>query len=152
MIKISQACLLSFVFSMVAVIGCGGGSNEELVDVVPVTGKITLNGEPLKGAAITFMPQDEGMGRPCFGATDDDGAYVIKTQDGRKGCPVGKFKVIISKFAMEDGTPVGEDPEAAALGMEHLPAQYSSGEQTQLSADVPEGGKTFDFPLEVKKK
>lgn len=152
MIMIPRMYLIALAFMMVAVIGCGGGSSEPLVDVVAVSGKVTLNGEPLSGAGITFIPQGAGTGRPCYGATGDDGAYVLKTQDGREGCPVGKCKVIISKYAMEDGTPVGDDPEAGALGMEHLPPQYSSAEKTKLSADVPAGGKSFDFDLEAKKK
>jgi len=132
--------------------GCLGGSSEELVGLVPVSGKVTLDGAPLTGASVTFMPEGTGMGRPCYGATGEDGSYTIKDPGGREGCPVEKFKVVISKYAKEDGSPVGKDPESAAEGMEHLPEKYSNAEQTQLSAEVPEGGKTFDFDLKTKGK
>jgi len=147
MITISKMCIFSLLFTVVAVVGCGGG-DEDLPGVVPVSGKVTLNGEPLKGASVTFM----GPGRPCYGATGEDGAYTIKDLNGREGCPVGKYKVIISKYAMPDGSPLAEGPEAGAQGVEHLPPKYSSDQKTTLSADVPEGGKTFDFALEAKKK
>lgn len=154
MITIPRVCLLAFAFSVIAVIGCGGGgSKEDLVDVVPVSGKVTLNGEPLKRASVTFMPEGVGKGSPCYGVTGDDGTYTLKTLDGRDGCPTGPSKVVISKYAKADGSPLGDDPgDAAAEGVEHLPPQYSSGDHTQLTADVPEGGDTFDFDLEDKKK
>ena len=81
-------CIVPLLLAVVAVIGCGGGG-DDLPDVVPVSGKVTLNGEPLKGAAVTFI----GSGRPCYGATSDDGTYTIKDLNGREGCPVGKYKV-----------------------------------------------------------
>ncbi len=146
MITNSKMCIVPLLLAFVAVIGCGGGG-DDLPDVVPVSGKVTLNGEPLKGAAVTFI----GSGRPCYGATSDDGTYTIKDLNGREGCPVGKYKVIISKYTMPDGSPLGEDPEAGAQGVERLPPKYSSDEKTTLTADVPEGGKTFDFALEAKK-
>lgn len=137
-----------FLLLLTAVLGCGNGGGDDLPDVVPVKGTVTLNGEPLPGASVTFM----GEGRPCYGATDDNGTFIIKDMNGREGCPVGKYKVTISKYAKPDGSPLGDNPEEAAQGVEHLPAIYSSADKTILSATVPEGGKTFDFQLEDKKK
>ncbi len=147
MITISKMCMFSLLLTTVAIIGCGGGG-DDLPDVVPVSGTVTLNGEPLQGASVTFM----GTGRPCYGATDENGKYTIKDLNGREGCPTGKYKVVISKYAKPDGSPLEEGPEGGAEGVEHLPPQYSSDEKTTLTADVPEGGKTIDFKLEFKKK
>ena len=143
----ARVYLSPFLLLLISALGCGNGG-EDLPDVVPVTGSVTLNGEPLPGASVTFM----GEGRPCYGATDDNGTFTIKDMNGREGCPVGKYKVIISKYTKPDGSPLGDSPEEAAQGVEQLPPQYSSMDKSTLTANVPEGGKTFDFSLEDKRK
>ena len=78
---------------LIALVGCGG------LRVVPVSGKVTLDGKPLKGAVVSFNP-DQAKGNnqrvSSTGRINQDGQYEIYTDDGskvRKGAPLGWYKV-----------------------------------------------------------
>ena len=59
-------------------VGCGGGRGPQLGSV---TGTITLNGEPLPGVSVTFIPEDQGS--PSYGGTDLNGVYRLQFNQAR---------------------------------------------------------------------
>lgn len=133
---------------VVACAGCGGGPS--LPDTVPVSGKVTLNGQPLADASVTFVPTGTTRGDGGFGTTAADGRYELRYLRGGAGVPAGTYRVVISKRAMPDGSPAVEGPDVAPIdspAREVLPPKYSHEEYTTLSATVPAGGGTIDFQL-----
>lgn len=136
--------------------GCGGG--EQPGRGVPVSGTVTLGGQPLEGASVTFM-NDTFAG---YGRTDSEGRYRLV-----QGALPGQNKVVISKIDGEveaklpDGDPAAAlDPgqlEAAAMGTgqkipegpkDLVPADYSDPNNTRLTYDVPaDGAEAVDFNL-----
>jgi hypothetical protein len=64
---------------------------------VRVTGKLTLNGRPLKGATIVFTPDRAkgGRGPQSFAVTVDDGAFTLKTTEG-EGAVTGWHQVTVA--------------------------------------------------------
>jgi hypothetical protein len=87
--------LVSIAAGLIATAGCGGSPS-----MVPVSGTITLNGKPLKGAQVTFTPVPEPgspeIGLSSHGETDDSGKFTLSTIDGQTGAVAGKHKVILS--------------------------------------------------------
>lgn len=153
-VKLRPLVMLAGLCSWTLLTGCGGSS---VVDVVltPVTGKVTANGEPLSGAMITYAPYGQQIGKPAYGMTDTDGNYELNFVDGRTGCPPGSYLVTISKFAQPDGSPFPADMPAeqqTAVGMEHIPPEYSSPTQTKLLAEVKTETETIPFEISLKKK
>jgi len=81
----------------VALAGCGG------VNHVPVAGTVTLDGQPLDGAVITFAPDAaKGNTAPisCSGPVTE-GRYELRTTgttraDSGSGVPPGWYKVTVS--------------------------------------------------------
>jgi len=74
--------------------GCGDGARK----LVPVSGTVTLNGKPLKDAAISFLPDDSNQG--AFAGEDitgSEGNYKAMTR-GRSGLAPGKYKVVVTKL------------------------------------------------------
>lgn len=114
--------------------GCQQGDTPPLGTV---TGVVTLNGEPLAGAAILFA-LDEG-GRPAAGITREDGTYQLEYTSTRSGAPVGQHVVRIST-GKEGNSTVPEVPE-------QLPSKYHS--QSELTAMVNAGQNKIDFALEA---
>src|SRR5690349_2430461 len=51
--------------------GCGGARTS------PVEGRVLVDGKPVAGASIQFVPQ--GKGRDATGETDKDGQFVMST-------------------------------------------------------------------------
>jgi hypothetical protein len=120
--------------------GCGGQG-----DVVPVSGRVTLNGQPLAGATVAFQPVSPGMNeRPeacgSAGRTDASGQFTLRLiEPDRDGALVGEHIVTIST-----GSAAGGD--AAALKGERLPKAWRDGSQR---FEVPAGG-TAAANFEVK--
>ena len=69
------ACLLALVF----VIGpaFGGCSGTRRPPTYPVTGTVIMQGKPVAGAAITFVPTGEGEAASAI--TDSAGKYALST-------------------------------------------------------------------------
>src|SRR5437016_4961603 len=79
--------------------GCSASTKP--YQTAPVAGRITLDGTPLAGAHVTFMPIAEAQGRgqsgpEASGDTADDGRYSLKTVFGDAGASVGKNRVMIT--------------------------------------------------------
>ena len=71
-------------------LGAGCGTSKRGA----VTGKVTLNGEPLQVGQLSFVPVDPSLG-PSAGATIINGEYKI---DAAKGPLAGEYRVQINAF------------------------------------------------------
>ncbi|HEY8505703.1 MAG TPA: carboxypeptidase-like regulatory domain-containing protein [Gemmataceae bacterium] len=120
--------------------GCGGGG-----ELAPVSGTVTLDGQPLPGATVTFAPAAPGenpeAGVSSYGKTDEQGRYSLKTvSDDRIGAVVGKHRVRISLTVGDE-----EDDSGAKL-VDKVPPWYNGF--TLLEKEVRPGeDNTIDFEL-----
>jgi hypothetical protein len=123
--------------------------------LVPVEGTITLDGKPLSGANVIFIPQGQTLGQSAVGRTDAAGRFELNTPDlEHQGAASGNYRVVISKKVNPDGSDFNpapdQDPMLAAY-KELLPPTYTDEALTTLQAEVPpEGAKTLDFKLTSK--
>src|ERR1700729_3502154 len=78
---------------------------------VPVSGKVTVGGEPLKTGTVTFFAE---AGNPTKaeprGKIKEDGTYEVQT-DGKPGAPPGTYKVVV--FA---NAPPADSKDPYAIG------------------------------------
>ena len=126
-----------FVLSgLVTVLGCGGIPS----DFGRVSGKVTLDDEPLADAFVTFQP-DSGD-RKSEGKTDANGNYELQYTFKQEGARVGTHKVSISTYQErtynDDGTYGPPAPEK-------VPVQYNK--ETTLTATVEGTSNSIDFDL-----
>ena len=132
--------------------GCGV-RDPNMPELVTVTGTVTLDGKPLPGAILTFLPTEEKQGGGAVGFTDAEGKYSLQTVHGGEGCPRGYFRVSISKMVMPDGSdiPGGSNIDEMEVGTrQKLPEKYSGVEQTELSGNVLQDGGEIDFDLKME--
>jgi hypothetical protein len=108
--------------------GCFGRGPE----LAPVTGKVTLDGEPLEGAQVEFKPM---QGNPSYGTTDGQGNYVLKYTKDKAGAVVGSHVVRITTPT----TFVDESGEETQVP-ERVPEQYNY--RSELIREVRPGPKT----------
>jgi hypothetical protein len=89
-------------------LGCGSSP------YVSVSGVVTLNGKPYKGAVVNFQPaatrSNAYPGRGSYGHTDERGRFTLVVDDKTAGAVVGKHRV---RIATPPPPPDGFDP---ALG------------------------------------
>lgn len=158
--------LLSLMFT-----GCGGSDRPGLA---PASGIVRLNGEPVKGASVTFIPVKGG--RPGAGTTDATGRYTIKTYEDATGGIVGEHKVSVTKisgpgaFVMQGDAPAdpASDEDDGSDGLSEIdvfdsnesedkgepeiiydvPQKYMNPNESGLTITVPaEGSDTLDLEL-----
>lgn len=143
-----QISLLSLI--MLSTIGCG--SSE--FDMAPVSGVVTLDGEPVADARIIFSPQRTGKealsaGPASDGTTDETGRFTLATSiEGTTGAVVGAHTVTISTYLAESDR---SKDTYKVVRDEEVPAKYNK--PGALTFDVPsDGTKQADFKLESSKK
>lgn len=128
--------------------GCG----EDRLALAPVSGTITLNGEPLIDASVTFTPVDVegGVAPSSFGRTDAVGHYelqVVTTDE--PGALIAKHKVSVTVLDDEEVDP-STNPDGGDAGSEagerRVPLRYNH--ETELEFNVTKAGSTAaDFAL-----
>jgi hypothetical protein len=131
-----------------AIIGCRKPSADApSVQLLPVSGIISVNGEPAAGVRVTLHPVDaNGLGVVTpSGVGDENGAFILTTYAPGDGAPVGKYRVTAS---WADILNTGSDPE---YGKEKLPARYQSPDQSGLECEIrQENMDLLVFDLKTK--
>ena len=146
-----RASLVALVGSLLLLVGCGDGDTGPAT--VPVSGTLTLDGNPVAGAEVTFVHEAFA----AFATTDSEGRYELVP-----GAVVGENKVVVSKW---EGGPEGVEGEeddgldaeqmrmmaetgGAGMPKQMMPEEHSREATTGLSFDVPEDGSdAADFDL-----
>jgi hypothetical protein len=131
------------------------GCSDDPFQIAPVSGRVTLNGEPLADARVSFQPISDGkdVGPDSSATTDAQGNYSLATHDGRRGATVGSHRVRISTLKLS-ADPSKDDagylirmsrPDSVVVP-EKVPAKYSK--EIPLTTTVPPGGtSTANFEL-----
>lgn len=161
--------LLAVCFFVGLLVGCNNSGT------LPVTGKVTKDGQPVAGALVTFQPQS-AEGKPASGTTDDSGAYKLTTFVNGDGALPGSYKVTVTKFPATQTAEGGSGPteysdadvdaiyremqkkgadfsgtqgdKAGPTATNELPAKFANPQTSGLSAEVTaDGPKTFDFDV-----
>jgi hypothetical protein len=150
MIAIVRSFRACAVLAAVALFGWAGGCGSGGPELVPLTGTVTLDGNPVEGASVTFMPQSSGQ--PATGTTDAAGKFTLKTHPHGEGVMPGKHKVTVQKMettgfvADEDGLSGGISPEGIQETW-HTPKRYASAETTDLVVEVESGMEPVELRL-----
>ena len=142
----------------VAIVGCGSDLN-----LAPVEGTVTYQGQPLANATVTFIPKGEGsLG---VGITDEEGSFSIST-GGQAGVTPGMCAVTVSKMessgggqaALEKMTEADRQKMMMSGKMQGvmtgtpksaIPAQYGNAITSGLSFEVKKDGEN-NFPITLQ--
>ncbi|MDZ7618744.1 MAG: hypothetical protein U1E05_17200, partial [Patescibacteria group bacterium] len=107
--------------------------------MTPVRGVVTLDGQPVAGAAVMFMPNSGG--RPAIGVTDKDGGFSLQTETPGDGALLGEHAVTVT---LQETSGIATDPdglsgEIAPGGIRIkwiVPQRYSDPKTSNLTATV----------------
>jgi hypothetical protein len=133
---------------LVLLAGCG-----DKAKVVPVSGRVTINGKPAAGVSVTFQPiapaGSAETGPAAGGKTDGDGRFTLTALSGESGAWVGKHKVLFDQF----GAAAGElDPRPGRGGsggsVNKIPFKYNRDSQEAFEV-LAEGTTEANFDLKI---
>ncbi len=145
--------LLLVLMLSVLVPACGTPAGSDRPATYPVSGTVTMNGQPVARATLSFQLVD-GSGSAA-GVTDNEGRYKLTTFAAGDGALPGQYVVAITQFEEPPpGAGVPDDhpdynpnlPEFIPQNL--LPKRYASTATSGLKATVVEGKNTsVDFEL-----
>ena len=142
---------ISLFLSVVSLAACSSNDASE-IQAIPVTGTVTLDGEPAEGVSVTFFPADGTSGNGGYGTTGADGTFTLSNQMSSPGVPEGNYIVLFNKMRTSDGQPIPEDAMAADVGaMNVLPPVYNSPENSPFRVIVSSSGANTET-YELKSK
>ena len=118
---------------MVFVAGCSNSSGN-LPNLAPVSGTVTLGGQPLSKASVLF---ESAKGQGAYGTTDENGRYELRFSGSTMGADIGVNTVRITTVLDHPTGPDYKDP---------IPARYNKA--SELKVTVQAGANTHDFALD----
>ena len=141
-----RSILTIAVLAALSASGCEEPTDYSGLDLVDVTGKVTMDGQPLPGVTVRF----EGPpNRFADGKTDAEGQYRLMYDSTKPGCMAGEKVVRIMAGSVGEGSDEGSPVEGAdgrvVPPVQNIPSPYNSA--SKLTASVSATSNTFDFDL-----
>jgi hypothetical protein len=124
----------------IALFVAGCADSTEVGPVVPVTGHVFIDGEPMPGGAVNFNP-DLSKGNDLrfipSGRIQPDGSYTANTGN-KVGAPPGWYKVtILANLPGSPSVPVNVDP------------RYTKADTTPFSVQVIDNPAADAYDLKM---
>lgn len=147
---------LLLALTVAALIGCSRSDADKL-GTVKAGGTVTLNGQPLAGATVTFSPTSAG--RAASAMTDSQGRFTLNTSNTISGVMPGSYAVGIAKETVQGAmTPEesqayyekNKQPPPAPKVTNEVPEKYKSPTASGLKAEV-KAGDSNDFKFDLTK-
>lgn len=142
---------MAFVVALAVLTGCESSST---LDTKFVEGTVTLDGVPVEGATVDFIPTDKVTGAAATGMTDAAGRYTLTVLDPPDdsivdigtGTLPGDYYVTVRKATV---APTPENSSRPAMGKKSylVPQKYESPRTSGLKATVSEEKNDVDFAL-----
>jgi hypothetical protein len=133
--------------------GCAGKDRP-----VKVSGRVTLDGKPVAGAAVLFL-REGGNGPPAHAETDEAGGFTLTTFSTGDGALPGDYRVTVAWEELPppafrttgDPSPSREELKKKVAEEQEkrrrlarpaaIPAVYGDPSKTPLTQQVPPSGK-----------
>jgi hypothetical protein len=132
-------CLLNL--GIVVVVSVTACNRERLPGLGSVSGTVTMDGQPVADATITF--DGAKPGEPVsLGRTDASGKYDLYYSRSHKGATVGEHVVHITTYGET------EDEGNRQVHKETVPARYNF--KSELKVNVKRGSNKLDFALDSR--
>lgn len=128
--NVALTLTILFGWTCVMAVGCGDGRPER----VAVSGQVLIDGKPLEGGSIKFVPQGA---RPSMGTIDDEGRFALTCFDGGDGAIPGKHRIEIFSNEILSQTAVRW----------YAPKKYSSFLTSGLEVEVTEPTDSLEIHL-----
>lgn len=122
-----------FLLVLCCTLGCGGSTSR-------VSGRVTLDGQPLTKGTITFSSLGEAPA--AIGQISSSGTYRLSVGSSPSVAP-GQYQVTIVATELMPPTPTDPSPLPKKL----TPEKYNNPATSGFTREVKAGSNSFDFEL-----
>ncbi|MCP4097689.1 MAG: hypothetical protein GY748_15760 [Planctomycetaceae bacterium] len=153
--KLIPACLLAL--WLVAILGCQN-STPAVTSTANVSGTVTLDGEPVSGAAIVFIPvnlrdDNNEILNLAYGVTNQDGFFQLAYSDNNPDIIGTNYNILITKSNSATPWPLALLPESIAKfstfneSEELIPENYNVHSELYFDFNDSKENVVKDFKL-----
>jgi hypothetical protein len=135
------------------------GCSPKLPPIVPVSGTVYLDGQPLPLAQVEFVPELKHFGAESNSSaiTDEQGHFsLVCVYEQKPGAVVATHRVVVTEHIPEDMRGMNAQAQQrlsqhlAALKNRPIPDQYSTVSRTPATVEVKQNQDTYDIYLTRK--
>ncbi len=128
--SVASLLLVLFAVALCVIAGCGPSSST-------VSGKVTLDGQPLANGSISFTPEDGQTA--TAGAAITNGAYTVELPPGKKRVEISATKVVgqVRAYEGDPNSPMMDDVR---------PIEFTS--KSPMTVDIAAGENQHNFELQ----
>jgi hypothetical protein len=135
----------------------GGGCGKHVAQNDSVEGIARIDGTPLAGVMVQFVPDGQERLPMSSGVTDEQGHYTLQCENGKPGALVGKHHVVVLQ-GRGDGAARADDPQAprgveaapaapAGTRRPSVPSVYALASKTPLVVEVTADRHAYELQL-----
>lgn len=117
-------------FAVLSLVGCGDGRPSR----VPVSGRVMIDGQPLKYGHIRFMPEE---GRPSSGRLNSEGRFTLSCFEKEDGALLGTHRITVTAGEYVSDTKT----------IWHAPKKYTDPDASGLTQVI--SGPTDDLVINL---
>jgi hypothetical protein len=129
--RLVAAKIIAMAAALPTVVGCGDG----LPPRVRVSGKVTIDGQPVTFGSIRFVPVEGG--RLAQAHIGKDGSFTLTAYEPNDGCVPGTHRVAVSSVEEVNDT----------TGRWYVPRKYSIANSSGLSYTITEPTDSLKIEL-----
>jgi hypothetical protein len=128
------------------------GCSTQPPPIVPVTGVVMLDGQPLPFAEVRFYPQAENLPADFVGVaiTDENGRYTLNTNGQPGGCVCAHI-VTVAEGPPPDRSRNKTANEAYKATLKNRPIPLDYGNLAQKLLTVTVTARQSEYPLDLKR-
>ncbi len=119
----------------IALLACMTGCRPA---VQKISGKVSVDGEPLTSGSVAFYPSKGGSSRSV--PLSSDGTFLLSSSDPQGGLAAGEYKVVIATDAVEENL------------QQAIPNEYRDAATTPLKQLVRRTNSPQYFVYEIRTK
>lgn len=117
-----------------AIVLCATGCGDGRPELVPVSGQVLIDGEPLKFGSIRFVPTGA---RSSSAELDEEGRFTLTCYEDNDGAVIGRHRVSVS---------AGETLNEVQIRW-HAPKKYAKYKSSELEEEITEATTTITINL-----
>lgn len=136
------------------VAGCSSSAAAPAIPSAIVTGSVLLDGKPVIGAQVAFVPIENTKGFGGMAVTNEAGSFTIDKSGGpgATGLPEGKYRVTVTPIQLPEDPTLAAEFNVPPGAVTSLPKSYATPENTPLEAMVTPGVGPITLELTARGK